>query len=142
MAQASLVTYVASIGGFQPIAHVDPSAQLDIMLWLNPIKTLAVFAFIPSKCSVAWLLLRIMRPLMVWRKWLLYFLMATLVVVNSLDMIFIWVLCEPVAAAWNPAIKGTCWNPQILAIFGQTNNGGFIARQGQLAHDIRLEHRL
>lgn len=121
--QVSFSTYLASIGAFRHWDDVSPSDKLAVVFWQNPLETIGVLGYIPSKCSVAWQILRIMSLNMVWRKRILYVLMATIIVFNILDVIFIWAQCQPAEALWNPLISGHCWEPTVLVIYSQFVSG-------------------
>ena len=123
IAWTSLMTYYASWGGFRHMAYLPIPTQKDVIFWNFPIQTLSILLFIPGKLSVAWLILRIIGPHMVWRRRVLLFLMVTVFLFNSLLAILLWVECRPIAAAWDYTIHGTCWSPGIKVKFGIFDSG-------------------
>lgn len=97
LALTSIITYYAGFGGFEHMASLSSDNQMRVLFWNIVTETVGVLAWIPSKCSVAWLILRIMGPYTFWRRSLLYFVMVTTLVFNLLAAIFTWVKCQPVA---------------------------------------------
>ena len=127
----SLATYNAATGGLRHLYSLTP-AEVSRALrfnWLT--QPFVVMGFVFGKISVALLLLRIIGPNTVWRKWILYFLMVTAFIFNLLQTIFTFEQCTPTRALWEPVLLETgeahCWNPAIYSDFGIFTSGALLA---------------
>jgi hypothetical protein len=72
-----------------------------------------IFLFAPGKASIGFFILRIMGPNAKYRKWLLYFLIAMIFIVNSIGCIITLVQCDPPRALWTPGLPAKCWKPTV-----------------------------
>ena len=66
-----------------------------------------------GKMSVALLILRLIGPNIVWRKWMLYVAMASVFLINALGCILALVQCGPPRALWATDMSSNCWDPRI-----------------------------
>lgn len=95
---------------------------MEAVKWSWISQPWAIFLFATGKASVAILILRFMSRNTVWRRALLYFIIGTIFIINSLGCIFTFVQCDPPRALWNPTIKAKCWDPSV-----QQNYNYFLA---------------
>jgi len=76
-----------------------------------------IFGFAVGKVSVALLMLRIIGPNTVWRKWILWGTMVSVIIINAVGCILTFVQCDPPRALWNPQLvasgQAKCWNPKV-----------------------------
>ena len=121
-----MVTYYASVGGTRHLFYLSPPEKLRAIEfnWLS--QPGAIFALFTSKASVALLVLRLIGPNTFWRKYILYFVIVTVFITNSLALIFTFVQCNPVQALWNPTIPANCWDPSVQADYNYFNGGNFL----------------
>ncbi|KAH8742343.1 integral membrane protein [Diaporthe sp. PMI_573] len=119
---ACFVTYMASIGGARHVFYLSPEQTMEAVKWSWISQPWAIFLFATGKASVAILILRFMSRNTVWRRALLYFIIVTIFIINSLGCIFTFVQCDPPRALWNPTIKANCWDPSV-----QQNYNYFLA---------------
>lgn len=116
---ASISTYYASIGGLRHLFDLtaDQQSQVIRINWVT--QPWVIFGFATGKISVALLILRIIGPNSFWRRWILYFAMVTVFILNSIDCIITFTQCNPPKALWEPQLvaegKAKCWNPHIQA---------------------------
>lgn len=90
------------------------------MNWIS--QPFALIGFATGKISIGLLILRIIGPNTVWRKWILYFFMASVILLDSLQCILTFVQCNPPSALWMPELitsgQAKCWDPNIQERFG------------------------
>ncbi|CAG8953110.1 hypothetical protein HYFRA_00003307 [Hymenoscyphus fraxineus] len=115
MVMTAFVTKLALIGGARHVFYLTPDQIMNATKWSWISQPWGIFLFAPGKASVAFLILRIMGPKTVWRKWLLYFLIVMIFLVNSMGCIITFIQCDPPRALWTPGIPSTCWNPLVQA---------------------------
>lgn len=113
---------MASIGGARHVFYLSPEQTMEAVKWSWISQPWAIFLFATGKASVAILILRFMSRNTVWRRALLYFIIVTIFIINSLGCIFTFVQCDPPRALWNPTIKANCWDPSV-----QQNYNYFLA---------------
>ena len=111
------VTYLASIGGARHVYYLSEEQTIEAVKWSWISQPWGIFLFATGKASVAILLLRIIGPNTLWRKWILYGVIASVFIVNSLGCIFTFVQCNPPRALWTPGLPAKCWNPNVQAHF-------------------------
>jgi hypothetical protein len=121
-----LVTQLALIGGARHIYDLTPDQQLQAVKWSWIVQPPCIFLYATGKSAVAILILRIMGPSAKYRKWLLYFFIATIFIINSLGCIFTFVQCNPPRALWDPEIPHKCWNPLVQTHFDYFVCGKFL----------------
>ncbi|KAL7621418.1 hypothetical protein AAE478_008740 [Parahypoxylon ruwenzoriense] len=126
------VTYMSSIGGSRHVYYLSPEQRLEAVKWSWISQPWAIFLFATGKASVAILILRFVGRNTVWRKYILYFIVVTIFIINSLGCILTFAQCNPPRALWVPGIQASCWDPEI-----QTNFNYFLAAWN-IAADIVL----
>lgn len=83
---------------------------------------LAISSFPTGKASVAVLLMRLFPGKTL--RWVLWAFVVANAVFFYTDAIFIVAQCTPVAYQWNRTIPGgTCWDPQVVIIWGYITGG-------------------
>lgn len=98
------------LNGFgRHIYHLSIEHSVNAGLYFRLVEITYILATVMVKCSVCLFLLRIMarginEPL----RWFLYTLMAIMTVLSIPTAIEILVQCIPLAAAWDPRVKGKC----------------------------------
>ncbi|KAK3365414.1 hypothetical protein B0H63DRAFT_112484 [Podospora didyma] len=109
------VTYMASIGGSRHVFYLTPEQTLLAVKYSWISQPWAIFTFATGKASVAFLTLRIIGRNTVWRKYMLWFIIATITIVNGLGCIITFVQCDPPRALWTPelALTASCWDPSV-----------------------------
>ena len=117
------VTYLASIGGCRHLYYLSPSQALEAVKynWIAQVFGITVFA--TGKIAVALLILRIIGPKTFWRKWILWAVIVSAVVINLIGIILEFVQCDPPRALWTPGIPSHCWGPEVeqhYAIFNSS----------------------
>lgn len=96
----ALVTVETLDGGARHIYYLSPE-QLSTALKYNwTSDAFAIVAFGTGKISTALLMLRIMGPTTVWRKWFLYICMAFTLIFTFLSVLFTFIQCNPPKALW------------------------------------------
>lgn len=89
---------------YLPIEHI-----VNAGLYFRIVEMTCILATVLVKCSVCLFLLRIMaRGTSKRLRWLLYTLMAIMTVLSIPTVILILVQCIPLAAGWDPRVKGKC----------------------------------
>ena len=111
------VTYLTTIGGSRHIYYLTPEQTLEAVKWSWVSQPWGIFLFATGKASVAILVLRIMGPNTFWRKWILYTVIGSVFVVNSLGCIFTFAQCDPPRALWTPGLPARCWDPTVQTHF-------------------------
>ncbi|KAL2048480.1 hypothetical protein N7G274_000392 [Stereocaulon virgatum] len=109
------VTFDITHGGARHLYYLDPP-QIEYatkVTWIeNPLGIMAVTT---AKMSVAFLILRLIGPSTVWRKWSLYTSIVLTFIVGALACILTFVQCNPPRALWKPPSQvpgAKCWNPK------------------------------
>ena len=107
------VTYLASIGGSRHIYYLTPDQALQAVKWSWISQPWGIFLFATGKASVAILILRIMGRTSFWRRLVLYAVIVSVFIVNSLGCVFTFVQCDPPRALWTPGLSAHCWDPKV-----------------------------
>lgn len=108
----------ASIGGCKHLAALTPIqvGQAVKFNWMTQVW--GIMGFAVAKISVALLILRIIGPFTVYRKYILYFTMLSVFCINAIVCILIYAQCTPPRALWEPQLiaagEARCWNPNIV----------------------------
>lgn len=113
----AFVTKLALIGGARHVYYLTLEQILNATKWSWISQPWGIFLFAPGKAAVAILILRIMGPNSFWRKWILYFLIVTIFIINSLGCIITFAQCDPPRALWTPGLPAKCWNPLVQEHF-------------------------
>ena len=143
---ASFVAYFASIGGCRHLVYLTPEQQSMAVKYNWISQPWGIFAFATGKISIALLLLRLIGPKTIWRKWILYSTIISVFIINALGCILTFVQCNPPYALWTPQLvaagHASCWNPQV-----QSNYAMFLScklpkgyQQFSITYHLRLEH--
>lgn len=113
----SLITYMVHNGGGRHVWYLSEDQILLAEKWsyISLVPILIVYA--TAKTSVALLTLRFMGGVSVWRKSLLFFIIGSVIVVNLLTIILIFVQCRPSHALWMKVDSASCWPPSIVGNF-------------------------
>ena len=122
---ASFTTHLASIGGCRHLFYLSPQQQSQAVKYNWISQPWGIFGFATAKISVALLILRIMGPNSVWRKWILYGCMASVFIINAIGSILTFVQCNPPRALWTPNIHSHCWDPKIQSDYAIFLSSGF-----------------
>lgn len=87
-------------------------------LYFRIVEIIYIIATVMVKCSVCLFLLRVMaRGTSKWLCWFLYNLMAIMAVLSIATALVILIQCMPLAAGWDPRVKGKCRSyPKSLGI--------------------------
>ncbi|KAI5921714.1 hypothetical protein F4810DRAFT_677465 [Camillea tinctor] len=114
----SAVTSVAASKGlgahFELVAQ-NPQNLIDVALLCDIGEVLAIMACTLGKTSFAVTLLRIV--VQEWIIRLLWFIIATMNLVNTLAAIFVFAQCEDPRHLWNPSIPSDCWPVYVFTQF-------------------------
>lgn len=116
---SGFVTYYASIGGLRHLFYLQPEQQALAVKYNWITQPWAIFGFATGKISVALLILRLIGPNTVWRKWILYVSMVSVLIFNSVDCIITFAQCDPPRALWTPELivsgEAKCWDSTVQA---------------------------
>ena len=118
-----MVTYYATLGGTRHLFLMTSEEAMQAIKFNWLAQPCAIFALFTSKASVALLVLRLLGPNEKRYKYLLYFIIVTVFIFNSLGVVFTFVQCTPVEALWNHKIQFTCWDPEVQADYDYFNGG-------------------
>ena len=123
-------------GGGRHQYYLSPSQTMEILRW-NYASEVLLFAIIPAtKISICLFVLRIKNT--GWLKWLIYGLMAGLVITTVVPIIVLLVQCRPIEAFWNKS-AGSCWSPKVINDVNYAQVGKF---SGALSLHIADFHSL
>ena len=75
-----------------------------------------------ARISVALLLRRIINPSKP-QRYLLWFVIISLLIITFVQNVIQFVRCKPVGKLWNPEIPGTCWNGDVSSKMGYVQAG-------------------
>jgi hypothetical protein len=132
---SSVVTYQATLGGFQHMVSVDPQHMTRVGINNYILQTLGIFAFGSGKVSVGCSILRLLPPSSIWRKWIIWFTIVFTFVFNCLNCILTFTQCDPPKALWQPDVPHKCWDPSIQLKISYAGSSQFpqrFPRQPQL----------
>ena len=121
------LTFDVTHGGARHLYYLSQSEieYATKVAWIeNP---LGIMALLTAKISVAFLILRLIGPSTVWRKWSLYVSIILNFIFAVLACILTFVQCNPPRALWEapsqvPGAK--CWNPKHQADYAIFSSGG------------------
>lgn len=83
-----------------------------------------VLCFATSKTSVAILILRFVGRVTFWRRLLLIFMAATVLIFSLISVVLLFAQCTPTRALWAPdAENARCWDPKIANYFFNFTSG-------------------
>lgn len=69
-----------------------------------------IIAFGTSKFAVGYQLLRVLDRTSVWRKSFVWVIVIVTLLYNVIEGVLTMFQCTPAKAAWDPMVKGECWN--------------------------------
>lgn len=92
-----------------------PEKLITVALLTYIAQTMAVMSCTLGKTSFAVTLLRIVVQR--WARWLLWFIIITMNIVNVLTAIFVFVQCEDPRNLWDKDIPSKCWHVDVFTHF-------------------------
>ena len=107
--------------------YLGKQAIMDIIKWTWAKEILIFLTVCFIKISICLFIFRIKKT--GWLKWVLYIMMAGLVLTNGSCVIVLLAQCSPLEAYWDRS-KGTCWNVSIY-------NGFIYAAVGEMLRTFR-----
>ncbi|KAJ5747843.1 uncharacterized protein N7511_009539 [Penicillium nucicola] len=117
IAYAAVCHVAANLGLGQHLLLVkeNPNNLIEVGLLCNIGETLAIMACALGKTSFAVTLLRIVVHR--WMVVLLWFVIITMNVVNTLTALFVFLQCKDPRHLWNPTIPSECWPSHVFTNF-------------------------
>lgn len=104
-----LMIKLAGYGFGRHVFYLPIEYIVNAGLYFRIVEITYILATVMVKCSVCLFLLRIMAQGTNKRlRWFLYTLMAIMIVLSIPTIILILVQCIPLAAGWDPRVKGKC----------------------------------
>ena len=101
--------------------YLTPDERVLAGKWSWISQPFVIMGFATGKISVGLMLLRIMGPNTVWRRYLVLFAISTAFVISCINVVLTYAQCSPVDALWNPSLiaegKATCLKPSIQTDF-------------------------
>jgi len=139
----------ATHGGGRHLYYLKPGEieYATKVTWIeNP---LGIMCLGVAKISVAFLMLRLIGPAIVWRKWCLYLSIILTFIIGSLASILTFVQCNPPRAlrkAPSQVPGAKRWNPKVQSDFATFCGGQFetrcLGKEGLLtSHSLLCVHR-
>ena len=112
LVQAGLTTFLVSVGyGL----HIWDFPKENFAPWfLLPITVRGTFSLVAltwSKTAFAVTLLRLTKG---WLRHAVWFIIITVNISLGLSALLPWVQCRPLNAAWDPVVKGDCWDRDLM----------------------------
>lgn len=101
-------------------------------------------AIATGKISVAFLILRILGVVSIWKRRFLHFIIYSVFLCATADIIVTFTQCIPIRALWIPSVAShaKCFSPTILTIFALIVSSKFIQIPGMnAANNHRLFYR-
>lgn len=111
---AIAVTVLVIHRGARHLHYLTPD-NIEYVLkvdWIS--QPFNIMSLMTGKMSVAFLILRLLGPASLWRKWFLYVNIVLNFVLGSLTVIFTFAQCNPPRALWEGTTRlphAKCWNP-------------------------------
>ena len=109
----SLVSVCMTHGGARHLYYLTPEERTVALKYNFLSQPIGAMAPVFGKISVGLLMLRIMGPNTVWRKWFVYGNLAIYMAISFLMVITTFVQCSPSRALWEMVPVSSCWNPNI-----------------------------
>lgn len=97
------------------IATLPPENAHRAIFFTTVAGTTGIFSFTFPKFAVVILLAKILDPGR-WHRRAMWLISIVYFIMSVVTIIIIWAHCTPAAAQWG-AVKGKCWNPEILFIY-------------------------
>ena len=103
---------------------IPAQQQTQVIKWNWIVEPVAIVPLPLAKISVALLLLRLMRPIVHWRKWILCLALALYTVITFLCGLFAIIQCDPPSALWDFQIDNAkCRDPRVEGDLQITTSG-------------------
>ena len=102
-------------GGARHLYYLKPDQIIEVLKYNFLSQPFGAMASMSGKCSVAFLVLRLIGPNTFWRKWCLYVNVGVYTVITVISIIVTFVQCRPSRALWEPVAGAKCWDPKISA---------------------------
>ncbi|EPE09385.1 integral membrane protein [Ophiostoma piceae UAMH 11346] len=112
----SLISCSVAHGEGLHVWDVDPANFAAINFLGRLSGSLAILSAVWSKTSFAVTLVRLISTPR--SRMLLFFVIGSMNLFMTLNIIFLWVRCMPIRKLWNPDVPGTCWHPKVYPIYG------------------------
>jgi hypothetical protein len=94
-----------------------------------------IFGFATGKISVSLLIYRLIGPGQRWIRYVLWFIMLSVLTINLLGCVFTFVQCNPPAALWDTSLvtegKAVCWKSNVQSDYAMFLSCKFV---GLLLH--------
>jgi hypothetical protein len=109
-----MFTVYSAHGGSRHTYYLSPH-DLQLAIKYNYIaNVLIVIPLCTGKVSVALLIKRLLPPGAQYQRWFLHFVSASLSIIITFVVIIILCQCRPVSSLWDPSVKKSCWDPDIV----------------------------
>ena len=112
-------TIYASKGGCRHVYYLSAARQALLIKinWIS--QPFCAMAIATGKVSVAFLILRILGVAGLWKRRLLQFIIYSVFLCATVDILLTVTQCVPMRALWTPsaALRAKCFSPSILTIF-------------------------
>ena len=122
---AALASVCMAHGGARHLYYLDPEEIASVVKYNFISQPFGAVSSALGKTSVALLLLRIIGPNTVWRKWFIFANLAVYLPVTVLCCIFTFVQCSPTRALWEEVPHSKCWKPDISTNVTILQSGDF-----------------
>lgn len=113
----TISTSLASIcmihGGARHLYYLRPEDIVLVLKYNFVSQPFGAMASAVGKTSVAFLVLRIIGPNTVWRKWFIHSQLVIYLTITIVSIIVTFVQCSPSRTLWEHLPGSTCWNPNI-----------------------------
>lgn len=118
---ASMSTVMAGYGGAKHAADIAPDDLIQALRFNWAAQPFVIFGFATGKISIGLLILRIIGPNTVVRKWLLYVALSLSVIFSIIDIVLTFAQCNPPRALWVSSLvtegEATCLDSRIQSNF-------------------------
>lgn len=101
-------------GGARHLYYLEPQNLVLVLKYNFSSQPFGAMAATVGKCSVAFLLLRILGPNTVWRKRFLYLQLVIYMAITIMNIIVTFAQCSPPRALWERVPGSKCWNPDVV----------------------------
>lgn len=103
--------------------NLGPDEVVNALKYNMIAQPFGVMAIALGKASVAFLVLRLIGPITVWRKRFLYGNAMLFMLVSISSCVVMFVGCTPPRALWEPVPGARCWNTRIDVSYGVFQSG-------------------
>lgn len=119
----AVTSVYATNGGCRHIFYLEPAQVVETVKLNFVAQAFGITAPTLGKLSVGVLMVRILGPHTVYRKWFIYITMAIYALWTALTVIFTYVQCTPTSALWSPTPDMKCWGRQVFPDIAVTHGG-------------------